>query len=160
MLIQSERVAEPTSSYVHLPRVPCVEPGHRWARPDEVWAGDGGRGARRGPERECDRGAADVVIGDCSQRGSDGREVASREPAAESRLHCYLGVWSPERSGFECPGESLADVRRQGDERLDHAGPVAGKNAASGTASVGTTSARSSRSLRISHEVSAMRAHP
>ena len=92
--------------------------------------------------------------------GSDGREVATREPAAESRLDCYLGVWSAERTRFECPGESLADVRRQRDERLDHAEPGAGKNAASGTASVGTTSARSSRSLRISHDVSAMSAQP
>ena len=85
--------------------------------------GPGGRSRPpRSPplERERDGAAANVAIGECSQRGSDGREVATREPAAESRLDCDLAVRGAERPRFECPGEPIAHVRGQREERLDH----------------------------------------
>ena len=103
-----------------------------------------GGGARGGAERERDSGPLMSRSVERSQRGSDDSDVAAREPASERRLDCYLAIRGTERPRFERPGESLAHVRRQGDERLDHADPGDGKKAASGTASVGTTSARSS----------------
>lgn len=60
---------------------------------------------------------------------------------SENRPQCSKRIWSTDESRLESAGETVAQVRRQVEQSIDHGATV--KKAAFGTPSAGTTSARS-----------------
>src|SRR5713226_456327 len=124
--------------FIHTPGIPSVQAWDLGTGPYKVGCGSPGYGLRDGPKP-----------------GGSGRSRDPEPPEIEQRREDVFPTLSPpqhraegsergsraEKARLERAGQSLAQVGREIEQGVDHA--TVWKNAASGTPSTGTTSARS-----------------